>query len=53
MAGSTTNRPGLHEAREGDAIAVHTLDRLRRTVHDPLYLIHDLAGLRGRSQGLY
>ncbi|MCQ9165471.1 recombinase family protein [Arthrobacter sp. STN4] len=31
-SGSTTNRPGLHEAldraRDGDVIVVHTLDRL-------------------------
>ncbi|MFC9351524.1 recombinase family protein [Arthrobacter sp. NPDC057013] len=47
-SGSTTNRPGLHEAldhaREGDVIVVHTLDRLGRTVRDTLNLIHDLAG---------
>jgi DNA invertase Pin-like site-specific DNA recombinase len=46
-SGSTTNRPGLHEAldhaREGDVIVVHTLDRLGRTVRDTLNLIHDLA----------
>ncbi|MCO4276004.1 recombinase family protein [Pseudarthrobacter sp. HLT3-5] len=33
-SGSTTNRPGLHEAldqaREGDVIVVHTLDRAHR-----------------------
>lgn len=47
-SGSTTNRPGLHEAldraRDGDVIVVHTLDRLGRTVRDTLNLIHDLAG---------
>lgn len=46
-SGSTTNRPGLHQAldqaREGDVIVVHTLDRLGRTVRDTLNLIHDLA----------
>lgn len=46
-SGSTTNRPGLQEAldqaREGDVIVVHTLDRLGRTVRDTLNLIHDLA----------
>jgi len=39
-SGSTTNRPRLHEAlgqaREGDVIVVHTLDRLGRTVRDTL-----------------
>jgi len=52
-SGSTTNRPGLHkaldQAREGDVIVVHTLDRLGRTVRDTLNLIHDLAG---RSVGV-
>lgn len=46
-SGSFTNRPGLREALdhawEGDAIVVHTLDRLGRTVRDTLNLIHDLA----------
>jgi DNA invertase Pin-like site-specific DNA recombinase len=46
-SGSTTNRPGLQEAldqaREGDVVVVHTLDRLGRTVRDTLNLIHDLA----------
>ncbi|WP_251024230.1 recombinase family protein [Arthrobacter sp. ISL-65] len=46
-SGSTTNRPGLHEAldqdRDGDVVVVHTLDRLGRTVRDTLNLIHDLA----------
>ena len=46
-SGATTNRPGLHaaldQAREGDVIVVHTLDRLGRTVRDTLNLIHDLA----------
>ena len=45
-SGSTTNRPGLHkaldQARAGDVIVVHTLDRLGRTVRDTLNLIHDL-----------
>ncbi|MGP5220459.1 recombinase family protein [Arthrobacter rhombi] len=49
-SGSTTNRPGLHaaldQARDGDVIVVHTLDRLGRTVRDTLNLIHDL-GDRG------
>ena len=46
-SGANTNRPGLHaaldQAREGDIIVVHTLDRLGRTVRDTLNLIHDLA----------
>ncbi|MEO9249334.1 recombinase family protein [Citricoccus nitrophenolicus] len=46
-SGASTNRPGLHaaldQAREGDVIVVHTLDRLGRTVRDTLNLIHDLA----------
>lgn len=46
-SGSTTNRPGLQaaldQARDGDVIVVHTLDRLGRTVRDTLNLIHDLA----------
>ncbi|MGP5608409.1 recombinase family protein [Arthrobacter rhombi] len=46
-SGSTTNRPGLQtaldQAREGDVVVVHTLDRLGRTVRDTLNLIHDLA----------
>lgn len=45
-SGSTTNRPGLQkaldQAREGDVIVVHTLDRLGRTVRDTLNMIHDL-----------
>ncbi|QCO97323.1 recombinase family protein [Arthrobacter sp. 24S4-2] len=45
-SGSTTNRPGLHEAldhaREGDVVVVHTRDRSGRTVRDTLNLIHDL-----------
>ncbi len=45
-SGSTRNRPGLHkaldQARAGDVIVVHTLDRLGRTVRDTLNLIHDL-----------
>lgn len=46
-SGANTNRPGLHaaldQARKGDVIVVHTLDRLGRTVRDTLNLIHDLA----------
>lgn len=46
-SGANTNRPGLHaaldQARDGDVIVVHTLDRLGRTVRDTLNLIHDLA----------
>lgn len=46
-SGANTNRPGLHavldQAREGDVIVVHTLDRLGRTVRDTQNLIHDLA----------
>lgn len=46
-SGANTNRPGLHtaldQAREGDVIVVHTLDRLGRTVRDTLNLIHDPA----------
>jgi len=46
-SGATTDRPGLRAAleyaRNGDAIVVHTLDRLGRTVRDTLNLIHDLA----------
>ncbi|WOO99009.1 recombinase family protein [Micrococcus terreus] len=55
-SGATTNRPGLHaaldQAREGDLIVVHTLDRLGRTVRDTLNLIHDLAdrGVGVRNQ---
>lgn len=49
-SGSTTNRPGLQaaldQARDGDVLVVHTLDRLGRTVRDTLNLIHDL-GDRG------
>ena len=45
-SGSTTNRPGLQkaleQAREGDVIVVHTLDRLGRTVRDTLNMLHDL-----------
>jgi DNA invertase Pin-like site-specific DNA recombinase len=45
-SGSTTDRPGLRQAldqaRDGDVIVVHTLDRLGRTVRDTLNLIHDL-----------
>ncbi|MBL3931297.1 recombinase family protein, partial [Bacteroides thetaiotaomicron] len=32
----------LDQARAGDVIVVHTLDRLGRTVRDTLNLIHDL-----------
>ncbi len=46
-SGATTDRPGLRAAlayaRAGDVIAVHTLDRLGRTVRDTLNLIHELA----------
>ena len=45
-SGATTDRPGLKAlldyARPGDVIVVHTLDRLGRTVHDTLNLIHQL-----------
>ena len=41
-SGFTTNRLGLQQARAGDAIVVHTLDRLGRTVRDAPNLIHDL-----------
>lgn len=45
-SGSTTNRPGLQkavdQARAGDVIVVHTLDRLGRTVRDTLNMIHEL-----------
>lgn len=45
-SGATTDRPGLHEAlrqaRPGDVIVVHTLDRLGRTVRDTLNLVHEL-----------
>jgi len=45
-SGATTDRPGLQAAlayaRNGDVIVVHTLDRLGRTVHDTLNLIHEL-----------
>ncbi|MDG3015838.1 recombinase family protein [Speluncibacter jeojiensis] len=52
-SGATTDRPGLQAlleyARDGDAIVVHTLDRLGRTVRDTLNLIHDL---RARGIGV-
>lgn len=45
-SGATTNRPGLQEAlrqaRAGDVLVVHTLDRLSRTLRDTLNLVHDL-----------
>jgi len=45
-SGATVDRPGLRAvlgfARRGDVIAVHTLDRLGRTVRDTLNLIHEL-----------
>lgn len=45
-SGATTARPGLTaaltQARAGDVIVVHTLDRLGRTVRDTLNMIHDL-----------
>jgi len=46
--GVTVDRPGLTEvlryARDGDAIVVHTLDRLGRNLREVLNLVHDLAG---------
>lgn len=46
-SGATVDRPGLRAvleyARDGDAIVVHTLDRLGRTVRDTLNLIHELS----------
>jgi DNA invertase Pin-like site-specific DNA recombinase len=46
-SGATVDRPGLHAvleyARVGDAIVVHTLDRLGRTVRDTLNMIHGLS----------
>lgn len=45
-SGATRDRPGLHQAlrqaRPGDLIVVHTLDRLGRTVRDTLNLVHEL-----------
>jgi DNA invertase Pin-like site-specific DNA recombinase len=45
-SGATTDRPGLtsalKEARTGDVLVVHTLDRLGRTVRDTLNMIHEL-----------
>ena len=45
-SGATRDRPGLHEAlrqaRPGDGLVVHTLDRLGRTVRDTLNLVHEL-----------
>ena len=45
-SGATVDRPGLRAvlgfARRGEVIVVHTLDRLGRTVHDTLNLIHEL-----------
>jgi DNA invertase Pin-like site-specific DNA recombinase len=45
-SGTTTDRPGLQaaltDARAGDVLVVHTLDRLGRTVRDTLNLVHDL-----------
>lgn len=52
-SGATRDRPGLHQAlsqaRAGDVIVVHTLDRLGRTVRDTLNLVHEL---RERSVGI-
>lgn len=52
-SGATRERPGLHEAlrqaRAGDVIVVHTLDRLGRTVRDTLNLVHEL---KGRGVGI-
>jgi DNA invertase Pin-like site-specific DNA recombinase len=46
-SGATVDRPGLRGvveyAREEDAIVVHTLDRLGRTVRDTLNMIHELS----------
>ena len=45
-SGATRDRPGLHDAlrqaRPGDVIVVHTLDRLGRTVRDTLNLFYEL-----------
>jgi DNA invertase Pin-like site-specific DNA recombinase len=45
-SGATTDRPGLQDAlrqaRAGDIVVVHTLDRLGRTVRDTLNLVHEL-----------
>lgn len=45
-SGATTDRPGLQDAlrqaRAGDVLVVHTLDRLGRTVRDTLNLVHEL-----------
>jgi len=52
-SGATRNRPGLDEAlrqaRPGDVIVVHTLDRLGRTLRDTLNLVHEL---RERGVGI-
>lgn len=52
-SGATRDRPGLHQAlrqaRAGDVIVVHTLDRLGRTVRDTLNLVHEL---RERGVGI-
>ncbi|KHK03930.1 recombinase family protein [Desulfovibrio sp. TomC] len=45
-SGSTTNRPGLKACldfiREGDALVVHSMDRLARNLPDMLALVGDL-----------
>ncbi|MHC1789529.1 recombinase family protein [Solidesulfovibrio sp.] len=45
-SGSTTNRPGLAACldfiREGDALVVHSMDRLARNLPDMLALVGDL-----------
>ncbi|MGP9504002.1 recombinase family protein [Specibacter sp. AOP5-B1-6] len=45
-SGATMARPGLTaalaQARDGDVLVVHTLDRLGRTVRDTLNMIHEL-----------
>jgi DNA invertase Pin-like site-specific DNA recombinase len=45
--GATVDRPGLADlliyARAGDAIVVHTLDRLGRNLREVLNLVHDLS----------
>ncbi|MET4097737.1 recombinase family protein [Arthrobacter sp. UYCu712] len=52
-SGATTGRPGLQtaltQARAGDVLVVHTLDRLGRTVRDTLNMVHEL---RERGVGI-
>lgn len=58
--GATVDRPGLTKllgyARNGDIAVVHTLDRLRRTLREVLYLVHELAehgiGVRSLADSL-